>query len=100
VNNTLQANSVEKQEDMENERRQEILMDSQPRLRIFRFKHIKTCLDENQKEKIYSRSKGAKISKSNEMLEKDKDDGSRNRAASKKAASRYEQNAYNSDSFE
>lgn len=100
MNNTQQANSVEKQEDMENERRQEILMDSQPRLRIFRFKHIKTCLDENQKEKIYSRSKGAKISKSNEMLEQDKDDRSRNRAASKKAASRYEQNAYNSDSFE
>ena len=34
------------------------------------------------------------------MLEQDKDDRSRNRAASKKAASRYEQNAYNSDSFE
>lgn len=34
------------------------------------------------------------------MLEQDKDDKSRNRAASKKAASRYEQNAYDSDSFE
>lgn len=50
VNNTHQNSSVEKQEDQENDRRQEILMDSQPRLRIFRFKHVKTCLDENQKD--------------------------------------------------
>jgi hypothetical protein len=50
VSGAHQANSVEKLEDQENDRRQEILMDSQPRLRIFRFKQVKTCLDENQKD--------------------------------------------------
>ena len=60
-------------EEHENDRRQEILMDTQPRLRIFRFKQVKTCLDEDRHSK-----------------ESDERQEERKRNASKKAASRYE----------
>jgi cellobiose phosphorylase len=78
------------------EERQEIQMD-QPRLKIFRFKHMKTSLEED----YASTSKHGSNEKFVTIQQSDgKSSLERPRAGSKKAASRYDKKTDESDSFE
>ena len=69
----------------------------EPRLKIFRFKHMKTSLDEDCPftRKLGSNEKFVTIQQSDGKLSLD-----RPRAGSKKAASRYDKKTDESDSFE
>lgn len=66
----------------------------EPRLKIFRFKHMKTSLDESSG-KLGSHEKFVTIQQSD-----GKSSLERPRAGSKKAASRYDKKTDESDSFE
>lgn len=68
----------------------------EPRLKIFRFKHMKTSLDEDYQstDKLGSNEKFVTIQQSDGKSSLER------RAGSKKAASRYDKKTDESDSFE
>ena len=75
----------DKLQETDDNRRQEILMDTQPRLKIFRFKHIKTSMEMSN----------GKTSSHNPNTTAEK-----NRGQSKKAASRYDRHSNRTNSFD